>query len=99
MERLGGLRHSLRQYQERNHPQSQPSRRKKKLGSMKFSNSRWKIWKPTILTLDNDEAGNEARPQIASRLSQLCFVRGVRWPAMLCEPDELSSEHLGLFQG
>ena len=51
-----------------------------------------------ILALDNDEAGNEARSQVVSRLSEHCFVRAFRWPETVQQPDELSSDHLRLFE-
>ena len=50
-----------------------------------------------ILALDNDEVGNEARPQMVSRLSGHCFVRAFRWPETMQQPDELSRDHVCLF--
>ena len=44
-----------------------------------------------ILALDNDDAGNEACPQIVSRLSEHCFVRAFRWPEMVYEPESLTN--------
>jgi DNA primase len=47
-----------------------------------------------VLMLDNDEAGNAARLQIAPRLAEQCFVRSFRWPDGVQEPDELTAEQV-----
>jgi DNA primase len=52
-----------------------------------------------ILMLDEDEAGQEAREQIAQRLAKLAFLRIHVFDQLGAQPDQLSYEELSQIVG
>ena len=47
-----------------------------------------------VLMLDNDEAGQAAMREIVPRLAQYCFVRCLRYPDGVMQPDSLAVDQL-----
>ena len=49
---------------------------------------------PQIVILDEDEAGQVGREDIANRLSKFCFVRVHQFPRPDMEPEHLTDDEL-----